>query len=126
MAYAVGPRADDAWRILAAIVEAKVPDHEAKREMTWMGRENDLNVVIAQMQEWLQSKHLLHGYSSWTEAVKFIIGGKVLAFFDEAFHSSMQCIQVLYGFRHGVSMQCIQVLYGCRHVQNGCERYLRA
>ncbi len=100
MAYAVGPRADDAWRILTAIAEAKVPEHEAKREMTWMGRENDLNVVITQMQEWLPSQHL-NFIPTWVYAIEFIISGKIRAYFDDAMHSQHGCGC---NFRTGVVM----------------------
>ncbi len=91
MAYAVGYRADDAWRILTAIAEAKVPEYEAKREMSWMGQEDDLLVVLNQMQEFSMSldppPYLPppgQDPYKWGTAIAFTTGGHMREFFDDS------------------------------------------
>ncbi len=101
MTYAVGPRAVDAWRILTAIAEARVPEYEAKREMSWMGREDDLLVVLNQIQEFsmrLDPSPYSHPPPAphpetpefnpylWRRAIAFTTGGYMREFFDDSMH----------------------------------------
>ncbi len=85
--YAVGPRADDAWRILAAIAEANFPDYDAEGKMSWMGTESDLRVVLAQLQAFSDGMRDRHDSMVWRKATAFTVGGHMQEFFGVSMNS---------------------------------------